>query len=104
MATASGTQLLDLSPGIRSDELLEIFHAYRSELPAVNPNTQISGALKQELVGEPISVADLAVEQQAVLFGHRCPMPDKAKVSYGIGALLQAQRRTVGRLGIAKEF
>ena len=90
IATASRTQLLDLTQGTWSDELLNVFNVQRGELPTIVPNSGVVGVLKPSLAGERVPVSGLAVDQQAALFGHGCHKAGQAKVSYGTGAFLLA--------------
>lgn len=94
VATASRTQLLDLTQGTWSDELLKVFNVQRWELPTIVPNSGVVGVIKPSLAGERIAVSGLAVDQQAALFGHGCHEAGQAKVSYGTGAFLLANAGT----------
>jgi glycerol kinase len=88
VSNASRTMLLDLRTLAWDGELLELFGVPRSVLPEVIPS---SGALVDgELLGAPVTIAGVAGDQQAALFGQACFARGQAKATYGTGSFVLA--------------
>jgi glycerol kinase len=88
VTNASRTLLWDIRRGVWDDELLEILGVPRSLLPEVRASSEVYGATMPELLGGAITVAGVAGDQQAALFGQACLRPGMAKNTYGTGCFL----------------
>jgi glycerol kinase len=87
-ATASRWLLLDLNSGVWSPVACAAFGIDPELLPEPVPCAGVVGVT--EAFGSRMSVAGLAVDQQAALFGQRCLRTGQAKCTYGTGAFLLA--------------
>jgi glycerol kinase len=86
---ASRTLLYDIAAGRWDPELLELFGVPAGALPEVRPS---AGALCETrpaaLHGHAASVAGVAGDQQAALFGQACVDPGMAKATFGTGSFV----------------
>ncbi len=83
---ASRTMLFDIRTLTWDEELLSYFEIPRDILPAVLPCTARFG--ETVLGGRRISIAGVAGDQQAALFGQACLNQGDAKITYGTGLFL----------------
>src|SRR5688572_11762190 len=60
----------------------------RAMLPAVRGSSEVYGETESSLFGAPITIAGMAGDQQAALFGQACFSPGEAKNTYGTGCFL----------------
>jgi glycerol kinase len=88
VSNASRTLLFDIHRLDWDDELLDLVGVPRAMLPDVRPSSGVFGDTVADLLGEPISIAGVAGDQQAALFGQACFEPGQAKNTYGTGAFL----------------
>jgi glycerol kinase len=72
-------------------ELLALFGVPREVLPEVVSSCGVVGECGREHFGAPLSIAGIAGDQQAALFGQGCTVPGSAKNTYGTGAFLLVQ-------------
>jgi glycerol kinase len=86
VTNASRTMLVDLSSGEWDDELLEFFGVERSVLPSIVGSSGI--VADASLLGARVSIAGIAGDQQASLFGQACFAPGEAKATYGTGTFV----------------
>ena len=85
-SNASRTMLYNLRTGDWDDELLEIFGVPRRMLPEVRSSSEVYG---EALMGSmPVSIAGIAGDQQAALFGQACHAPGMVKNTYGTGCFM----------------
>jgi glycerol kinase len=83
---ASRTLLWSLVTRDWDDELLELFGVERGLLPDVVPS---SGPVAEAtLLGSSMTVAGIAGDQQAALYGQGCTERGQSKVTYGTGSFL----------------
>ncbi len=82
VTNASRTMLYDLR-GRWDDELLDLLRIPRSLLPEVRSSSEVYG--ETTLLGAPITIAGIAGDQQAALFGQNCFERGLAKNTYGTG-------------------
>jgi glycerol kinase len=89
VTNASRTMLFNIRTLDWDDDLLAELNIPRAALPEVRPSSDIFG----NAVGEPfgdsgISIAGVAGDQQAALFGQACFEPGMAKNTYGTGSFV----------------
>jgi glycerol kinase len=87
-SNASRTLLMNIHTGDWDDELLQILGVPQSMLPEIRSSSEIYGeaGAVPELKG--ISIAGIAGDQQAALFGQACFQPGMAKNTYGTGCFM----------------
>ncbi|MEE8396481.1 MAG: glycerol kinase GlpK [bacterium] len=85
---ASRTLLFNLQTGAWDPELLRYFRLPQSLLPTVVPSSAPYGATDASLLGAPVTIAAIAGDQQAALFGQNCLEPGMMKNTYGTGCFL----------------
>jgi len=85
---ASRTMLFNINNMDWDPLLLEALDVPRAMLPSVQPTAAIYGESEAELLGEPVTIAAAAGDQQAALFGQMCFKPGQAKNTYGTGCFL----------------
>ena len=88
LTNAARTMLFNIRTGEWDPELLKLFRIPRSILPDVVPSSGHIG----ETIGHSdlgaVSIAGIAGDQQAALFGHLCIHPSDVKCTYGTGCFL----------------
>ncbi len=86
---ASRTLLFDLDKLDWDDELCALFGVPRAALPGIGPSSGRLGVTSPDC-GAPagISVAGIAGDQQAALFGQACVEPGMTKNTYGTGSFV----------------
>ena len=72
VTNASRTMLWDIHRGEWDDELLGLFNIPRSMLPEVRCSSEVLGQVKTGTTLDGISIAGIAGDQQAALFGQAC--------------------------------
>jgi len=88
VTNASRTLLFNIVKGEWDPELLRIFNIPASLLPEVVWSSQYVGEVTTTLGLGGISIAGIAGDQQAALFGQLCWAPGEAKNTYGTGCFL----------------
>jgi glycerol kinase len=85
---ASRTLLYNLHSGSWDDELLKLFSIPRSLMPEIVPSNSVIGETVPGLFHSPLTLAGIAGDQQAALFGQNCLSRGLAKCTYGTGCFL----------------
>jgi glycerol kinase len=85
---ASRTLLYNLRLRDWDPELLRLFTVPREVLPEIVRSSAVVAETDPVHLGFPLSIAGLAGDQQAALFGQGCVTPGLAKNTYGTGAFL----------------
>jgi glycerol kinase len=85
---ASRTMLFNVRTGEWDEELLRLFNVPRSMLPEVVGSSGRTGEMSAQHGLGAISIAGIAGDQQAALFGQLCVNPGDAKCTYGTGCFL----------------
>jgi glycerol kinase len=88
VTNASRTLLFNIVKGEWDPELLEIFSIPASMLPEVVWSSERVGEVTTSLGLAGASIAGIAGDQQAALFGQLCWHPGEAKNTYGTGCFL----------------
>ena len=88
VTNASRTLLYNIVEGKWDPELLRIFEIPESMLPEVVWSSQVVSDVTTTLGLSGISIAGIAGDQQAALFGQLCWNPGEAKNTYGTGCFL----------------
>jgi glycerol kinase len=86
VTNASRTMLYNIHTLEWDDELLKLLDIPRSVLPEVVPSSGHCGTTKGIFDG--ISIAGIAGDQQAALFGQMCSSPGMAKCTFGTGSFM----------------
>jgi glycerol kinase len=88
VSNASRTLLMNIHEGDWDDELLACFKVPRELLPKIRSSSEVYGEVETipELKG--VSIAGIAGDQQAALFGQACFRPGDAKNTYGTGCFM----------------
>ena len=87
-SNAARTLLFNIESGDWDEDLLELFNIPRALLPIVKPSSAIYGATAASVFSTPITIAGIAGDQQAALFGQICLTPGMAKNTYGTGCFM----------------
>ncbi len=85
---ACRTMLFDIRKLDWDDELCEIFGVPRAMLPQALPSAATFGTVSSDIFSARPSIAGVAGDQQASLFGHCCFEPGMAKNTYGTGCFM----------------
>jgi glycerol kinase len=88
VTNASRTLLFNIHSLEWDDELLEILGVPKEILPEVKQSSEVYGKTEKELFGEEISIAGIAGDQQAALFGQMCIKEGMVKNTYGTGCFV----------------
>jgi glycerol kinase len=88
VTNASRTMLFNIVKGEWDQELLRIFDIPESLLPRVVWSSEIVGEVTTTLGLSGVSIAGIAGDQQAALFGQLCWTAGEAKNTYGTGCFL----------------
>ncbi|BCL74476.1 glycerol kinase [Jeongeupia sp. HS-3] len=88
VTNASRTMLFNIHTQAWDDDLLAMFDIPPSLLPEVCPSSHIYGQTDAECFGAPVTIAGIAGDQQAALFGQACFSRGKAKNTYGTGCFM----------------
>jgi glycerol kinase len=97
-SNASRTMLFNLHSGGWDSDLLNLFRIPISMLPAVRPSSEVYGEVSSVPSLNGISIAGIAGDQQAALFGQRCTSPGLTKNTYGTGCFML---QSTGRRAVA---
>ena len=86
---ASRTMLLNIHTGQWDPELLQLFDIPAAVLPEVRSSSEVYGRSGNIVApGSEISIAGIAGDQQAALFGQLCTQPGMVKNTYGTGCFM----------------
>jgi glycerol kinase len=85
VSNASRTMLMNLDTDDWDPELLRLFDIPRAMLPKIVPSQGTLGETDASLFGGPITIAGIAGDQQAALFGQACFEKGLLKNTYGTG-------------------
>jgi glycerol kinase len=88
VSNASRTLMFNIHTLQWDDELLGILGVPRAMLPRVVDSSGVCAATDPEIFGAEISIAGIAGDQQAALFGQGCFDPGAAKATYGTGCFV----------------
>ncbi len=88
VTNASRTMLFDIHRLQWDDDLLRLFNVPAALLPDVCPSSDVYGRATASLGLEDVSIAGVAGDQQAALFGQLCRAPGMSKNTYGTGCFL----------------
>lgn len=86
MTNASRTMLFNIHTRKWDPELLALFDIPEGMLPEVRSSSEIYGTTN--IQGHEVSIAGVAGDQQAALFGQRCLTKGSVKNTYGTGCFL----------------
>ena len=86
-SNASRTMLFNIHTGEWDRELLDLFGISSLMMPAVRSSSEIYGEVSEDGL-EGITIAGIAGDQQAALFGQRCVKPGLTKNTYGTGCFM----------------
>ncbi len=92
---ASRTMFFNLHTGDWDDELLGILGVPREVLPQIRSSSEVYGETAEGLFETPLSLAGVAGDQQAALFGQNCFTRGLAKNTYGTGCFMLMNLGTV---------
>ena len=87
-SNASRTMLYNIHDLAWDETLLDLMGVPASMLPEVRPSSGVIGTSEASLFGGPISIAGVAGDQQAALFGQVCVEPGMVKNTYGTGCFM----------------
>lgn len=87
-SNAARTMLFNIHTLTWDEELLELFDIPRTMLPRVLPTVGVFGETDAEFFGSPITIAAVAGDQQAALFGQCCFEAGDVKNTYGTGGFM----------------
>ncbi len=87
-SNASRTMLFDIHRGDWDEELLQILRVPRAILPDVLASSGAFGMIAPEMLGEAVTIAGIAGDQQAALFGQGCHKAGMGKNTYGTGCFM----------------
>lgn len=87
-SNASRTMLFNLHTGSWDQDLLDLFRIPASMMPAVHSSSEVYGEVTAVAGLNGISIAGIAGDQQAALFGQRCISPGLTKNTYGTGCFM----------------
>lgn len=85
---ASRTLMYNIHDLSWDEELLKILTVPHSMLPQVRSSSEVYGATAGLFAGEKVTIAGIAGDQQAALFGQACFEPGMAKNTYGTGCFM----------------
>ena len=87
-SNASRTMLYNINTLAWDDELLEIFGVPRAILPEVRSSSEVYGEIESPAELKGITIAGIAGDQQAALFGQACFDAGSTKNTYGTGCFM----------------
>lgn len=88
VTNASRTMIYNINTLQWDKELLELFDIPESMLPEVRSSSEVYGETSGKLLGTKVTIAGIAGDQQAALFGHICNKPGMVKNTYGTGCFM----------------
>jgi glycerol kinase len=89
-SNASRTMLMDIRRGDWDDALLVCFRVPRAVLPEIRSSSEVYGEASGVGPLDGVSIAGIAGDQQAALFGQACYTSGMAKNTYGTGCFMLA--------------
>ena len=87
-SNASRTMMFNIKELKWDEDILEELNIPMSMLPEVKPSSYIYGNTDIHILGEEVSIAGCAGDQQSALFGQTCFEKGSAKNTYGTGCFL----------------
>ncbi len=87
-SNASRTLLFNINTIEWDDVLCRMLEIPKCMMPEAKPSSCIYGETDPEFFGGPITIAGVAGDQQAALFGQACYAPGEAKNTYGTGCFM----------------
>ncbi len=87
-SNASRTMFFNIKNLEWDDKILNLFNIPSSVLPKVVDSSGEIGKTNKKIFGDEISIAGIAGDQQAALFGQLCFKPGTAKNTYGTGCFI----------------
>lgn len=87
-SNAARTMLFNIHTLSWDEELLSLFDIPSIMLPKVLPTVGVFGQTEKDIFGAPITIAGVAGDQQAALFGQCCFEAGDVKNTYGTGGFL----------------
>jgi glycerol kinase len=87
-SNASRTMLYNIQTNQWDDQLLKILDVPREVLPQVRGSSEKLGQTKADVLGGAVTIAGIAGDQQAALFGQTCFSRGLAKNTYGTGCFM----------------
>lgn len=88
VSNASRTMLFNIKDLVWDEELLRIFDVPRQILPEVRSSSEIYGEIAEPEELRGVSIAGIAGDQQAALFGQLCTEKGLSKSTYGTGCFM----------------
>ncbi len=88
VTNASRTMLFDIHTLSWDEDLLRLFDIPAGVLPDVRSSSEVYGRVSPDLGLAGVSIAGVAGDQQAALFGQLCREPGMSKNTYGTGCFL----------------
>jgi glycerol kinase len=88
VTNASRTMLYNINTLSWDDELLQLFNIPKSMLPQVKSSSEVYGETAGTVLAAQISIAGIAGDQQAALFGQMCAEKGMVKNTYGTGCFM----------------
>ncbi|EJL29241.1 glycerol kinase GlpK [Novosphingobium sp. AP12] len=88
VTNAGRTLLYDIHAQQWDRELCDLLRVPMAMLPEVHDSSHVFGATTPDLFGAEITVAGIAGDQQAALFGQACFAPGTVKSTYGTGCFI----------------
>ncbi|MGC2477661.1 MAG: glycerol kinase GlpK [Candidatus Sulfotelmatobacter sp.] len=88
VSNASRSMLYNIHTGAWDPELLELLRIPASMLPEVRSSSEAYGKTSGVKDLEGLSIAGIAGDQQAALFGQQCTTPGMTKNTYGTGCFM----------------
>ena len=82
---ASRTMIYNIHENQWDQELLDVLDIPKELLPKVVNSSEIVGTTEPSILGTSITIAGIAGDQQAALFGQLCLQPGDVKNTYGTG-------------------
>ncbi len=88
VSNASRTMLCNIHTLEWDVELLKLFNIPSTVLPRIVPSSGVIGHTQKSLFGRSLTIAAMAGDQQAAMFGQTCFAPGMAKNTYGTGCFM----------------
>jgi glycerol kinase len=88
VTNAGRTLLYDIHAQQWDQELCDLLRVPMAMLPEVRDSSHVFGTTDPELFGAAVTVAGIAGDQQAALFGQACFAPGMVKSTYGTGCFI----------------
>jgi len=88
VTNASRTMVFNIHTGEWDSELLTLLRIPRSMMPTVHSSSERYAHIQRVPGLEGISIAGIAGDQQAALFGQQCSQPGLTKNTYGTGCFM----------------